>query len=116
MSRSKRRGDPGGVSEEQLRRVAYYESLLNEIRDWLSGTDGSPEELLTLGDRVGELREYYGSEEWKRDFSDEEAGLFPTGLRRGVLSEDGIYHVLEEYRERLDELDAGISNTEDRRE
>ena len=39
------------------------------------------------------------SDEWKRDFADDEAGLLPKKLPRGVLSEDGIYNLLEEYRE-----------------
>ena len=35
----------------------------------------------------------------KRDFEADEAGLLPKGLKRGVLSEDGIYDLLEEYKE-----------------
>ncbi|MBP5662714.1 MAG: DUF4298 domain-containing protein [Bacteroidales bacterium] len=30
--------------------------------------------------------------------SDFEAGLLPPDLKRGVLSEDGIYNLLEEYK------------------
>ncbi|MBK6087256.1 DUF4298 domain-containing protein, partial [Ruminococcus difficilis] len=33
------------------------------------------------------------------DFAADEAGLLPKGLKRGVLSEDGIYNLLEEYKE-----------------
>ena len=43
-----------------------------------------------------ELEAYYKSPEWKRDFADDEAGRLPKGLKRGVLSEDGIYNLLEE--------------------
>ncbi|MBR6294751.1 MAG: DUF4298 domain-containing protein, partial [Lachnospiraceae bacterium] len=39
------------------------------------------------------------SPEWKQDFADDEAGLLPGDLKRGVLSEDGIYNLLERYRE-----------------
>ena len=45
------------------------------------------------------LSEYYSSSEWKQDFDDDEAGKLPTGLKRGVLSEDGIYDLLDEYKE-----------------
>ena len=48
---------------------------------------------------ISELEAYYLSDEWKRDFADDEAGLLPKKLPRGVLSEDGIYNLLEEYRE-----------------
>ena len=33
------------------------------------------------------------------DLADDEAGRLPKGLKRGVLSEDGIYNLLERYRE-----------------
>lgn len=41
-----------------------------------------------------QLNTYYGSDEWKQDFADDEAGLLPNDLKRGVLSEDGIWNVL----------------------
>ena len=45
---------------------------------------------------LGELSAYYISDAWKRDFAADEAGLLPKDLKRGVLSEDGIYNLLEE--------------------
>ena len=42
------------------------------------------------------LSEYYGSDAWKRHYAADEAGLFPKDLKRGVLSEDGIYAMPEE--------------------
>ena len=46
-----------------------------------------------------ELENYYGSNEWKQDFADEEAGRLPTDMNRGVLSEDAIWNLLEDNRE-----------------
>ena len=48
-----------------------------------------------------ELEAYYGSEEWKQDFADDEAGRLPHSLKRGVLSEDALWNLLEE-RDRLE--------------
>ena len=48
---------------------------------------------------IATLSAYYGSNEWKQDFSDDEADLLPAGLKRGVLSEDGIWNLLAEVRE-----------------
>ncbi|MBP5744200.1 MAG: DUF4298 domain-containing protein [Oscillospiraceae bacterium] len=53
---------------------------------------------------VKELESYYGSTEWKQDFTADEEGRLPKDLKRGVLSEDGIYNVLELYRERAEEF------------
>ena len=50
------------------------------------------------------LDEYYGSEVWRQDFADDEAGLLPAGLKRGVLSEDGIWNLLTDSRELNDRL------------
>ena len=48
---------------------------------------------------IAALASYYGSDDWKQDFADDEAGRLPKDLKRGVLSEDGIWNLLEEYRE-----------------
>ena len=81
-------------------RVAYYEALFDELLSALSdGKDAAA--LPSLRDKVGELDRYYASAAWKEDFAADEAGLLPRDLKRGVLSEDGLYDALGEYRERL---------------
>ncbi|MBR1432628.1 MAG: DUF4298 domain-containing protein [Ruminococcus sp.] len=45
---------------------------------------------------LDELSAYYSSDAWKRDFAADEAGLLPKDMKHGVLSEDGIYNLLEE--------------------
>lgn len=70
--------------QEQIKRIAYYEELMQRA------ADGS-EELLC------ELSDYYSSPAWKRDFASDEAGLLPKELKRGVLSEDGIYDLLDKF-------------------
>ncbi len=53
------------------------------------------------------LTSYYGSDDWKQDFLDDESGRLSKGLNRGVLSEDGIWNLLEalsELRERAKRL------------
>ena len=59
-----------------------------------------------------ELEAYYGSPEWKKDFADDEEGLLPQTLKRGVLSEDGVWNLLEDSRSlnsRMQELIAEMS-------
>ena len=43
------------------------------------------------------LREYMDSGRWKADFEADERGEIPSGLKRGVLSEDGLYDLLQEH-------------------
>ena len=47
---------------------------------------------------IAALSDYYGSDDWKRDFADDEAGRLPATLKRGVLSEDGIWNLLDDNR------------------
>lgn len=50
------------------------------------------------------LSNYYQSEDWKQDFAADEEGLLPPDLKRGVLSEDGIWNLLDEVREIRDRM------------
>ena len=70
--------------QTQIKRITYYENMMKEA------ANGSPELLKQLSD-------YYSSSAWKRDFTADEAGLLPHDLKRGVLSEDGIYDMLNEF-------------------
>lgn len=42
------------------------------------------------------LLRYYEGGQWLRDYQLDEAGLLPCGLKRGVLSQDGVYDLLTE--------------------
>lgn len=50
-------------------------------------------------EEVERLAAYLDSEEWRRDYADDEKGLLPADLKRGVLSEDGIWNLLDINRE-----------------
>ena len=80
----------------QLQRISHYETLFDEITDALAALERAEEALKRLRPSVDDLRAYYESDLWKRDFSDDEKGLLPRDLKRGVLSEDGVYLLLEE--------------------
>ena len=60
----------------------------------------SGEDPVRLQGLISELEIYYASEEWKQDFEADEARLLPEKLPRGVLSEDGLYELLENYRQK----------------
>ena len=52
-----------------------------------------------IQEAIATLSDYYSSNEWKQDYADDEAGLLPKDLKRGVLSEDGIWNLLSDWRE-----------------
>lgn len=88
------------IREEQIRRIAYYEQLLDELTTAVSFPEVGENKLSAFRETADALGKYYGSDDWRMDFADDEAGRLPSGLKRGVLSEDGIYNALENYTER----------------
>lgn len=94
---------------EIIKRVTRFEALLERLNAALSEASPSMEALTSAQDAADGLSAYYESDDWKQDFAADEAGLLPKDLKRGVLSEDGIYNALEVWRERLAE--AGILMT-----
>jgi Peroxiredoxin len=45
---------------------------------------------------VAVLKEYMDSGQWRLDYEADEAGEIPASVKRGVLSEDGLYNLLED--------------------
>lgn len=48
---------------------------------------------------IASLETYYGSDEWRKDFADDEAGRLPQDQKRGVLSEDAVWNLLSDNRD-----------------
>lgn len=92
----------------QIGRICFYEGLLRQAEQALAGEaslKGTAPEDPDLAEQIRKLDSYYGSPEWKEDLEADEAGLLPADLKRGVLSEDGIYNVLNLYSERFGAID-----------
>lgn len=83
--------------DEQICRIKKNERLMLKAKDLIS--DHSADNANGLSDIMSKLDSYYKSDEWKKDFEDDEAGRLPSGLKRGVLSEDGLFDLFEEYNE-----------------
>ena len=81
----------------QIERIKWMEQRFNNALAAIK--DGSADSLKAIKEDVAELSKYYGSELWKQDFAADEAGKLPPDLKRGVLSEDGIWNLLSDYRE-----------------
>jgi hypothetical protein len=92
---------------EQTERIKEMEQRMNRASVAMMELSAALDKLEAVKDDVEKLNEYYGSSEWKKDYDDDSAGRLPEGLRRGVLSEDGLWNLLSDYRElktRLTEL------------
>lgn len=92
----------------QIKRITEYENMLDEATELLAA--GMKSERLT--ELVQALEAYYTGGQWKRDFADDEEGKLPRDLKRGVLSEDGIYDLLEAYGDLTEDREGPVLETE----
>ena len=78
----------------QIERIEYMERLLDFVIEARKEQHTNQEKSARIQEALRILAEYYTSDEWKQDFADDEAGLLPKDLKRGVLSEDGLWNLL----------------------
>lgn len=79
---------------------ALYDALLHAVAEIEQGGAAEAAARKTaLQPEIDRLAAYYSSEAWKADSAADEAGLLPANLKRGVLSEDGVYGILERFGE-----------------
>ena len=81
----------------QVERIKWMEQRFNYALAAIK--DGTVDSQKAIKDDIAELSKYYGSELWKLDLAADEAGHLPPDLKRGVLSEDGIWNLLADYRD-----------------
>lgn len=91
-------------NKEQLQRIRKMERHLNRASAALKRLSSALDKYDEAKEDIAVLSAYYASNDWKQDFADDEAGRLPKNLKRGVLSEDGIWNLLEEHRELQDRI------------
>ena len=81
---------------EQIERIKTREQHLDRASQAVIRLSAALDDYAEAQASIRELQAYYSSDDWKRDFADDEQGLLPRDLKRGVLSEDGIWNLLED--------------------
>ena len=84
---------------EQLERIRHMERLFDVALEAMKESPMSHDKYVKAKEAITTLSTYYGSDEWRKDYADDEAGLLPKDLKRGVLSEDGIWNLLSDWEE-----------------
>ncbi len=83
------------INNAQTKRIRQMERHLKHASAALKRLSSALDKYDEAQEDIAALSEYYGSDLWKQDFADDEAGRLPQGLKRGVLNEDGIWNLLE---------------------
>lgn len=76
--------------KESIKRIERMERCFDE----LLGMAEEQREDARFKELLSELIEYYEGGQWLSDYELDEKGLLPPELKRGVLSEDGVYNFL----------------------
>lgn len=84
---------------KRIDRITRMEALFDKSNEVIQKLETALEDFANLQPDIAELEAYYDSGDWRKDFEADEAGKLPKDLKRGVLSEDGLWNLLEEYRE-----------------
>lgn len=84
---------------EQIERISQMEQRMERAAAAVMSLSAALDRYEEVLEDISALEAYYESATWKQDFADDEAGKLPADLRRGVLSEDGIWNLLTDARE-----------------
>ena len=82
----------------QIERIEHFEKIFDETSAAIKNLADALTKYSSVQEKYFELMSYYG-DEWRKDYEDDEAGKIPKDLKRGVISQDGVYNLIEKNRE-----------------
>lgn len=83
-----------------ISRITKMEKLFDDLK---FSFEKSKEEFYknkNLQKKLKSLTNYYENGKWLKDYQLDEENLLPKNLKRGILSQDGIYNFLSEVESR----------------
>ena len=97
------------AAENVPQHLFVMEGILNRATQKMDALEKKIAEYEEFQAEIQKLEAYYTSQQWKDDFAMDEKGELPDKLKRGILSEDGIYNLLERNKELKERI--GIRGT-----
>lgn len=88
----------------QIERITRMEALLDRSEEVIKRLETALEDFDDLQPDIAELDAYLSSPDWRADFESDEAGLLPADLKRGVLSEDALWNLMEDYQRLMERI------------
>ncbi len=82
--------------QARIERISMMEDRYDEVIRVLAALEEAVDEYKNYKTELDALKDYMDSGQWKEDFEADEAGLIPSDVKRGVLSEDGLYNLLQD--------------------
>ena len=95
---------------KKFEHITEMEKIYDRIIQMQRAFENVAEEYKQIQADVKRLEAYCTGPQWKADFEMDERGEIPRDIKRGVLSEDGIYDVLERNKEIMDMLGSALED------
>ena len=115
MAAKKNSGKPesGAISTgKMINRIRKHEKQYDRLQRAIALYNLAVADLIDAKSDYADL-EVYLDGKWKDDFEADETGRLPENLKRGVLSEDGLWNLLNDYDYIVGKVITGIGEPED---
>lgn len=80
--------------KRKIARIQQMEEYFDKISDVFYTKPERIKEDAEIQRMLQELERYFENGQWLADYESDERGELPKELKRGVLSEDGLYNLL----------------------
>ena len=84
--------------ESVIERIQKMEQIFDALVVIIDDPVGRNQDRDKVIRMMDELIAYYEGGLWLKDYEMDEKGLIPNSVKRGVLSEDGVYNLINEYQ------------------
>ena len=81
-------------NKDIIARVQQMEQYMDEVSDALKNRPAELNNNSEVRNKVAILTNYMDSGQWLADYEADERGELPADLKRGVLSQDGLYNLI----------------------
>ena len=82
--------------DEQMKKIVCAHEIGHDQLHRHLAKEKALQEFAQLEEDIDTLNSYYMDGQWRNDFEADESGKLPKNLKRGVLSEDALFDLLEE--------------------
>ena len=89
---------------DRLKRIREMEERMDRVAQWVETASATADRFPSVQEDAFELSSYYESDLWMEDYESDETGEIPADMKRGVLSEDGLYNLLLDYEALISKL------------
>ncbi|MBQ5417269.1 MAG: DUF4298 domain-containing protein [Bacteroidales bacterium] len=83
-------------TKRAISRITEMEEKFDALRQSVRALEDAITQSQDFRDNYKALKKYMDSGKWLKDYETDEKGELPPDLKRGVLSQDGLYDLLQD--------------------